>query len=87
MNRSRHEKLKQKFFNFSISIVRDVPDVMYLDSVEFLMQKTMIKVEDNLLNEIVQFVETTMDILDTNFTGINAIFLPDKDEKFANRSS
>ena len=63
------------FFNLNIVYARDIPDVIYFKKIEFLIQKIIILVDDELMMNIVYFSNTVMDTLNTSFTGVNEIFV------------
>ena len=69
------EKIKP-FFNLNLIIAKDVPDVMYFKKIEFLIQKLVIQLDDELMLNIVEFCNIVMNTLKTTFTGINEIFVP-----------
>jgi len=69
------------FFNLSISQITDVPDVRIFNSLEFLIQHISLKCDDVFITGLTNMFEQIMKIMDTNFTGINEIFVLDKNQE------
>ena len=71
------------FFNLNMVYAKDVPDVIYFKKIEFLVQKIILLVDDELMMNIVFFGGTVMDTLKTTFTGVNEIFVvfPEDEEE------
>jgi vacuolar protein sorting-associated protein 13A/C len=68
------------FFNFSMVLAKDVPDVIYFKKIEFLVQKIILLADDEMVLNIVHFGNTIMNTLNTTFTGINEIFVTNHEE-------
>ena len=65
----------QPFFNLSLVIFKNVPDVLYFKKMEFLIQKIILEWDDELVLILAYFVNLNMEILNTTFTGISEIFV------------
>ena len=76
------------FFNLNMVYAKNIPDVIYFKKIEFLIQKVIICVDDELMLNIVYFGSVIMNTLKTTFTGINEVFVTQiEDDDTLNPSS
>jgi hypothetical protein len=75
----RENEREIPFFNLSVSQVTNVPDVIIFNSLEFLIQHIQFRSDDLLIQDLsLVFEQNILKILETNFTGINEIFVNEK---------
>lgn len=64
----------KEFFNMHITSKLDVPDVLFIEEMEFLVQTLVLQMDDEFIGYIYRFTE----ILHTNITGVHDILVNKK---------
>jgi len=71
----------QPLFNLNLVVAKDIPEVLYFKKIEFLIQKVVVRCDDELVLNFVYFSDLVMNILKTSFTGMNEIFVKESQIK------
>ena len=58
-----------------------MPKVIFLQDVEFLIQKLIIRVDDSFIEKVADYAQRCMKIMDTSLIGINEVFLEESKEE------
>ena len=73
--KKQDETLMEKgFFNVHFLQRIDIPDVIFLDKLEFLVQTMVLQMDDEFIGYVFKFTSTITDYLNTNITGVHEIF-------------
>ena len=70
----QYKKDKKDFFNISVSMRKDVPDVLFFEKIEFLVQTMILSMDDELIGYIYKFGSNITNQLHTNITGVHEVF-------------
>ena len=71
---SQHEN-ETKTFQLALYQLKDIPNVVYFDKIEYLLQTLLIKIEFSHILRLSQFATIVGDVLNKNLTWTHSIFL------------
>ncbi|CDW82625.1 ph domain containing protein [Stylonychia lemnae] len=72
--KSTSNETVKDFFNSAIFMRKDVPNVIFFEQIDFLMQTMVLQMDDELIGYIYRFLSQITDSLNTNITGIHEVF-------------
>lgn len=62
------------FFNAHCSMRTDIPDAIFFEKIEFLVQTMTVQMDDEFIGYIYRFSNNITDCLNTNITGVHEVF-------------
>ena len=62
------------FFNALITLKTGIPDVIFIEQIEFLVQTMFLQMDDELIGYIYRFSSSITDSFHTNLTGVHEVF-------------
>ena len=67
--------MKKDFFNAHFTMRNGLPNMIFFEQIEFLVQTMGLKMDDELIGYMVKFTSNITDQLHTNITGVHEIFM------------
>lgn len=72
--KKKEQILNKDFFNAYISIKQDIPNVLFFEKIDFLIQTMVLQMDDELIGFFFKFTSNITDQLHTNLTGVHEVF-------------
>jgi len=64
----------KEFFNLYINMRKDIPNVLFFEKIDFLLQTIVLKMDDEVIGFIFKFTSQLTELLNTSITGRHPIF-------------